>query len=94
VGIIGPNGAGKTTFFNAMSGVQVPTGGELLRAGPRLTGAAAAPLCRARHRAHLPDAARVCRLPVLPTSTSACSSPGAAAQVLAAEGRASVLGAA
>ena len=29
VGIIGPNGAGKTTFFNALSGVIAPTGGDL-----------------------------------------------------------------
>ena len=40
VGIIGPNGAGKTTFFNALSGVQLPTSGELFVQGRRLTGAA------------------------------------------------------
>ncbi|MET0334747.1 MAG: ATP-binding cassette domain-containing protein, partial [Rhizobacter sp.] len=40
VGIIGPNGAGKTTFFNALSGVQAPTSGELFAGGERLTGAA------------------------------------------------------
>jgi branched-chain amino acid transport system ATP-binding protein len=40
VGIIGPNGAGKTTFFNALSGVQQPTSGELYCHGQRLTGAA------------------------------------------------------
>jgi branched-chain amino acid transport system ATP-binding protein len=39
VGIIGPNGAGKTTFFNALSGVQMPTAGELFAQGQRLTGA-------------------------------------------------------
>ncbi len=39
VGIIGPNGAGKTTFFNALSGVIVPTSGELFALGDRLTGA-------------------------------------------------------
>jgi len=39
VGIIGPNGAGKTTFFNALSGVQQPTSGELFAHGQRLTGA-------------------------------------------------------
>ena len=39
VGIIGPNGAGKTTFFNALSGVVEPTGGELYAGGQRLTGA-------------------------------------------------------
>ena len=38
VGIIGPNGAGKTTFFNAMSGVQVPTSGRLRVLGDDLTG--------------------------------------------------------
>jgi branched-chain amino acid transport system ATP-binding protein len=38
VGIIGPNGAGKTTFFNALSGVAMPTAGELFAQGRRLTG--------------------------------------------------------
>ena len=38
VGIIGPNGAGKTTFFNAISGVQRPTQGELFVAGERIAG--------------------------------------------------------
>jgi len=28
--LIGPNGAGKTTFFNCLTGIYVPTGGELL----------------------------------------------------------------
>ena len=39
VGLIGPNGAGKTTFFNALSGVLMPTRGELFARGDRLTGA-------------------------------------------------------
>ncbi len=38
VGIIGPNGAGKTTFFNAISGVQVPTAGTLVLEGRSLAG--------------------------------------------------------
>jgi branched-chain amino acid transport system ATP-binding protein len=38
VGIIGPNGAGKTTFFNAISGVQIPTAGHLRVLGDNLTG--------------------------------------------------------
>ena len=29
VGVIGPNGAGKTTLFNCMSGLEVPTTGEI-----------------------------------------------------------------
>lgn len=29
VGLIGPNGAGKTTLFNCMTGVYVPTSGEI-----------------------------------------------------------------
>ncbi|MCC2635789.1 MAG: transporter family protein, partial [Ramlibacter sp.] len=35
-----PNGAGKTTFFNAISGVQAPTSGQLLVEGQDLTGKA------------------------------------------------------
>jgi len=38
VGIIGPNGAGKTTFFNAISGVQAPSSGQLLVNGRDLCG--------------------------------------------------------
>jgi branched-chain amino acid transport system ATP-binding protein len=38
VGIIGPNGAGKTTFFNAISGVQAPTSGQLVAEGRDLSG--------------------------------------------------------
>ena len=38
VGIIGPNGAGKTTFFNAISGVQEPSSGQLLLNGRNLAG--------------------------------------------------------
>ncbi|MFA6310179.1 MAG: ABC transporter ATP-binding protein [Sterolibacterium sp.] len=39
VGVIGPNGAGKTTFFNAISGMLKPTGGQLLFGGRDMTGA-------------------------------------------------------
>ena len=38
IGIIGPNGAGKTTFFNAISGVAIPTSGRLLAEGRDLAG--------------------------------------------------------
>ncbi|MGP2435917.1 ABC transporter ATP-binding protein [Streptomyces sp. JW3] len=36
VGLIGPNGAGKTTFFNCLTGLYVPTGGEVLLHGTPL----------------------------------------------------------
>jgi branched-chain amino acid transport system ATP-binding protein len=36
VGIIGPNGAGKTTVFNVLSGVYIPTSGDILFKGSRI----------------------------------------------------------
>jgi branched-chain amino acid transport system ATP-binding protein len=38
VSLIGPNGAGKTTFFNMLTGVYKPTGGQVVFAGEDLTG--------------------------------------------------------
>ena len=38
VGVIGPNGAGKTTFFNMISGMVTPTGGDILFEGESLIG--------------------------------------------------------
>ncbi len=38
VGVIGPNGAGKTTLFNCMSGLEVPTSGEIRFRGQVLHG--------------------------------------------------------
>ncbi|MEF8726449.1 MAG: ABC transporter ATP-binding protein [Candidatus Bipolaricaulota bacterium] len=35
--IIGPNGAGKTTFFNLLSGLLEPTGGEIIYKGEVIT---------------------------------------------------------
>ncbi len=38
VGIIGPNGAGKTTFFNAITGMRVPTSGKIYYKNKDITG--------------------------------------------------------
>jgi branched-chain amino acid transport system ATP-binding protein len=38
VGLIGPNGSGKTTVFNMLTGVYVPTEGEIFLRGKRITG--------------------------------------------------------
>ncbi|NLG26398.1 MAG: ABC transporter ATP-binding protein [Chloroflexi bacterium] len=39
-GLIGPNGAGKTTVFNVITGVYVPTEGEILFQGQSIVGLA------------------------------------------------------
>ena len=38
LGVIGPNGAGKTTLFNCLSGLDVPTSGEIRFRGHALSG--------------------------------------------------------
>ena len=38
VGLIGPNGAGKTTFFNCLTGMEVPTSGQVTYRGQPLSG--------------------------------------------------------
>ena len=38
VSLIGPNGAGKTTFFNMLTGVYKPTGGQIIFDGFDVTG--------------------------------------------------------
>jgi branched-chain amino acid transport system ATP-binding protein len=38
VSLIGPNGAGKTTFFNMLTGVYKPTGGQIVFDGEDVTG--------------------------------------------------------
>ncbi|GBF35283.1 branched-chain amino acid transport ATP-binding protein LivG [Desulfocucumis palustris] len=37
-GLIGPNGAGKTTTFNLITGMHVPTSGEIIFSGDNITG--------------------------------------------------------
>jgi branched-chain amino acid transport system ATP-binding protein len=37
-GLIGPNGAGKTTFFNCLTGLYMPSRGQVLLRGTRLPG--------------------------------------------------------
>ena len=58
-GLIGPNGAGKTTFFNVLTGLYHPDGGELVFADDRL---------RPAHRIWRPSAASR-----EPSRTSGCS---------------------
>jgi ABC-type branched-subunit amino acid transport system ATPase component len=41
VALIGPNGAGKTTFFNCITGIYDPTGGDVLIAPPEKGGCSA-----------------------------------------------------
>lgn len=45
-GLIGPNGAGKTTVFNMLTGVYLPTSGEILFSGKRLNGRQPAAIAR------------------------------------------------
>src|SRR5258707_11204161 len=44
--LIGPNGAGKTTFFNLLTGVYKPDGGEIEFSGERVDGQPPYPLIR------------------------------------------------
>jgi ABC-type branched-subunit amino acid transport system ATPase component len=38
VGLIGPNGSGKTTFFNLLTGIYKPTGGQIRYRGKEVVG--------------------------------------------------------
>ena len=57
--VIGPNGAGKTTLFNMIAGALRPDDGAIAFEGERIDGLRPDEICRARHRAHVPDRAAV-----------------------------------
>lgn len=38
IGLIGPNGAGKTTTFNMLTGVYIPTSGDIMINGESVVG--------------------------------------------------------
>ena len=45
-GVIGPNGAGKTTLFNIISGALLPTAGDVIFRGKKISGMGPARVCR------------------------------------------------
>lgn len=47
VGVIGPNGAGKTTIFNMITGVYVPTSGDVILDGKSIKGVRPASITQA-----------------------------------------------
>lgn len=46
MGLIGPNGSGKTTIFNMITGLYIPTGGEIIFNGESLIGKPAHEIAR------------------------------------------------
>lgn len=53
--IIGPNGAGKTTFFNIVTGIYRPTGGDVRLYGESIVGLEPEPHRGARRLPDVPE---------------------------------------
>ncbi len=58
IAVLGPNGAGKSTLNNVLSGILVPTSGNICFDGEDITGASAAELVT-RGLIHVPEGRRV-----------------------------------
>ena len=54
VSVVGPNGAGKTTLVNLLTGLLVPTRGQVFFKGANIAGVGPGRARQARHGAHVP----------------------------------------
>jgi len=58
-GLIGPNGSGKSTMMNVLTGIYVPTAGEISFSGRSVVGRTSSDIALVGHRPHLPERAAV-----------------------------------